>query len=108
VKNYTKNNSHLFEESKGQDQVYYTSIPNTVTYTNEGLGSRIYNCKFTNDGTKLLVTSQHGTSFFTFSDDDKIELSSVITCHGVSWAITDSDISSDNRFMIHSTLSPHV
>lgn len=32
----------------------------------------------------------------------------MISCHNINWTITDSDISSDNKFMVHSTLSPNV
>jgi len=94
--------------NKVHDRIYQNSIPNTITYTYEGLGSRIYNCNFTNDGRSLLATTQHGTSFFKFSEDNKVELSKVISCQNVNWAITDSDVSSNNKFMIHSTLSPNI
>jgi WD repeat-containing protein 23 len=97
-----------FPSEKSIDQAYQTAIPNTVTYSYEGLGTRIYNSKFTSDGKQLLVTSQHGTNVFNFEDDGKIELSRVIRCPNLNWTITDADISSDNKFMLHSTLSPFV
>jgi len=93
---------------KAEDHIYQTAIPNTITYTYEGLGSRLYNCKFTSDGKVVLVTSQTGTSFFKFTEDNQVSLSKVINCSNINWAITDSDLSSDNKFMVHSTLSPYV
>jgi len=89
------------------DLVYETAIPNTLTYSYEGMGSRAYNCMLTNDGSKILVTTQCGTSFFHMNNEDQPELSNVILCGGVTWTITDSQVSSDDRFMIHSTLSQY-
>lgn len=98
----------LIDAESVQDHIFQTSLPNAITYTHEGLGSRIYNCKFTTDGQNILVTSQNGTSFFKFADNGHVELSKVISCMNINWTITDSDISSDNRFMVHSTLSPNI
>jgi len=117
-KNPTKSSKYYMESlqgassplhpTKAEDHIYQTAIPNTITYTYDGLGSRLYNCKFTSDGKIVLVTSQTGTSFFKFTEDNQVSLSKVINCSNINWAITDSDLSSDNKFMIHSTLSPYV
>jgi len=98
----------ILDSGSHEDHIFQTSLPNAITYSHEGLGSRIYNCKFTSDGQSILVTSQNGTSFFKFADDGQVELSKVITCFNINWTITDSDISSDNQFMVHSTLSPYI
>jgi len=90
------------------DLCYQTSIPNTLTYTYEGMGSRAYNCKYTNDGQKILVNTQCGTSFFNVKNNAKPELSKVVLCNNINWAITDSKLSTDNQFMIHSTLNQYV
>jgi len=97
-----------FTIDKSIDRVYQTAIPNNVTYSHEGLGTRIYNSRFTSDGEKFLTTTQHGTSIFSFGQDGKMELSKVGRCPNLNWTITDLDVSSDNRFMVHSTLSPFV
>lgn len=45
---------------------------------------------------------------FDYLDDNKVRLNKTITCHNVSWTISDSDFTHDDRFMIHSTLSPNI
>jgi len=101
-------NPSPFQINKSIDQIYQTAIPNSATYSYEGLGTRIYNTKFTSDGKHLLATTQHGISIFDFNDDGKIELSKAGRCPNLNWTITDLDISSDNKFAVHSTLSPFV
>jgi len=97
-----------FSLEKSVDQIYQTAIPNCATYSYEGFGTRIYNNKFTSDGKNLLVTTQHGISIFSVGEDGKMELSKTGRCPNLNWTITDLDISSDNKFAVHSTLSPFV
>lgn len=101
-------NSKFPINDKSTDKVYQTAVPNSVSYTYQGLGSRIYNTKFTSDGRKIVVATQSGTSVFDFHDDGKIELTKSARCSNLHWAITDVDISADNRFLVHSNLSPFV
>jgi len=92
---------------KTQDLIYETAVPNTLTYSYEGLGSRAYNCQLTKDGSKILATTQCGTSFFNINNENKPELSKVILCGGVTWTITDSQLFADDRFLLHSTLGQY-
>lgn len=98
----------IFPMERNTNQVYQTAIPNTVTYSYEGLGSRIYNTKFTSDGKKLVVATQNGTSVFNYPADGHVELSKTARCQNINWTITDLDISTDDKYAVHSTLSPFV
>lgn len=98
----------VFSQEKSVDQAYQTAIPNCATYSYDGLGARIYNSRFTSDGKNLILTTQYGISVFNFGEDGKIELKQAGRCPNLNWTITDLDISSDNKFAVHSTLSPFV
>lgn len=104
----SKTNDMLAEPANHKGNNYQTFIPNKVSYTFEGVGSRIYNANFDSKGEKFFATSQSGTAMFDLTSDDTLKLNQTINCNYVSWALTDSDFTEDNKYMIHSTLSPNV
>jgi WD repeat-containing protein 23 len=98
----------LVSNDNSKVQLYNCFLPNTITYTYEGLNSRIYNCKFNDAGDTFVVTTQGATAVFDFKDFENLALKKVILCDGVQWTITDTDITSDGKYMVHSTMSANV
>eukprot|EP00331_Platyophrya_macrostoma_P026604 CAMPEP_0176441674 /NCGR_PEP_ID=MMETSP0127-20121128/21348_1 /TAXON_ID=938130 /ORGANISM="Platyophrya macrostoma, Strain WH" /LENGTH=467 /DNA_ID=CAMNT_0017826517 /DNA_START=31 /DNA_END=1434 /DNA_ORIENTATION=+ len=98
----------LMNPTNYKGNLYQPFIPNKVSYTFEGISSRLYNANFDSKGERFFVTSQSGTAIFDYTTDNKLKLNQTINCNYVSWALTDSDFTSDNKYMIHSTLSPNV
>lgn len=45
---------------------------------------------------------------FDYLDDNRMRLNKTITCHNINWALSDSDFTYDDKYMIHSTLSSKI
>lgn len=58
-----------------------------------------------------MLTTQRGLRIYSFNDTNEIlenplKFEAEIYPHDISWTITDADISSHNKFLVHSTLNP--
>ena len=71
----------------------------------------IYNCSFSLDGQKFLISSQRGMIIYSYNDtNDETQKSFTkevdINGYDISWTITDADLSDNKKFLIHSTMNP--
>ena len=71
----------------------------------------IYNCNFSLDGQKFLISTQRGMMIYSYKDSNEemsmeMNLEADINGYDISWTITDADLSDNKRFLIHSTLNP--
>ena len=81
-------------------------IPNVCKF-HQKLNSQVYNTLLNDDGSKLLLTSRDGLTLFD-NIGNQFELTAEIQPGRINWAISDSDLSSDGRYLAHSSLNPYV
>ena len=81
-------------------------IPNVCKF-HQKLNSQVYNTVLNDDGSKLLLTSRDGLTLFD-NIGNQFELTAEIKPERINQVISDSDFSSDGRYLAHSSLNSYV
>lgn len=80
-------------------------VPNTKVERLMALDSKIYVCKFNNDGSRLVTASQNGLLRIFDSSKSTYHRTKVMNLRDVTWAILDVDFSPCGRHFAYSTWS---
>ena len=84
-------------------------IPNSTGYTLKDYTSRIYSGQYSRDGNFFYATTQDLTvHVYDTSDNDSWRDYETVHAEYGRWTLTDAVMSSDNKFLAYSSITPIV
>ncbi|KRX07491.1 WD40-repeat-containing domain [Pseudocohnilembus persalinus] len=100
--------TYKLPQIKYKEDISHFYIPNEYELI-EKIGTEAYNINISETGDKLLITSRQGLDIYTIKDkQDKYSFDQQVFPGTLQWTITDSDLSRDGNFLIHSTLNSYI
>lgn len=83
-------------------------LPSTATRVVDQRQSRGYIGQFTPDGNLFVAAFQHERKIRLYDVHGDWRLKKDIHARGLQWTVTDTALSSDNRFLLYSSITPDV